>query len=194
MPKNQNKNKKQNKNAVSGGATSYQGPLVLPRSLEQQNIVEINCGFSSLAISSGTVLDLVFGTGLVTSSNDWSSITSTFHEYRVLAMEYNFCPSNITYGGTTQLLQPIFSVTDRQAATALGSVAVAADHESSMIHYSREPFKRIIKMSGPEESVWTATGTTFSWGWVKIYGLAFASNTEIGRSYLKFLVQLRGKG
>ncbi len=184
---------KNSKNTVPGGATSYSGPLVLLRSPEQQNIVEINCGFSSLAISSGTTIDLVFGTGLVTSSSDWASITNTFHEYRVLGMKYTFCPSNVAYGSA--IMEPLISAVDRNAGTALGTMATAVDHESAQVHqWPMRPFVRELKMNGPEESVWTATGTSFSWGWVKIFGIGFPSNLEAGRSVLQFLVQLRGKG
>ncbi len=187
---NGKKNINHRNSGLQGDSTSYTGPVMLPLSNEEAQIINVNFGYSSQITASGGVLNTVFPTSLVTSASGWSSMAAEWHEYRVVAMEVHLIPE-IIYTGT-QLFSPVYSVCDRATGAALTSYPGAADHESVEAHSSRYDLKRVIKMNGPEESVWTPTTTTFAWGWIKIYGNGFSSSQDVYQGLYKFLVQFRG--
>lgn len=172
-----------------GDSTSYSGPVILPLSNEGSQITTINMGYSSAIVASSGTVNTVFPTSLVTSCAGWTNMAAEWHEYRVLAMEVHLVPE-IIYTGT-QLYSPVVSVVDRATGGALTSYTQAADHSSAKFHSSRYDLRRVIKMDGPEESVWTATTTSFSWGWVKIWGTDFSSTQTVYRGHYIFLVQFR---
>jgi len=179
---------------LRGDSTSYHGPVTLPKSMGEQRIYNTNCSYTSLFTCSAGTLTLSINTALVMNTSGWVQLAAEWHEYRVVAMEVYYCP-NITYeAATIQVYLPLICVVDRATGTALGSYAGAADHESAQIFSSKHEYRRVIRMDGPEESVWTPVGTTFNWGYVKFYGTGFSpAGATIGRGMYRFLLQLRGK-
>lgn len=175
---------------VSATATQYRGPILLPKSLEQDRPVAMNFSYTAaLNASVGGVVDYVNGSGLALSAGDWASLAAVWHEYRVLGFEFNYQPL-ATY---TSSYPPLIVVMDRNNSATLGSYATAANHESAVLLPSRYPWKKLIKMSGIEESVWTPVATTLSTMYIKLYGDSFATSQNLGRYLMTFLVQFRGR-
>lgn len=176
--------------AVSPTALSYKGPVAIPGSNQQIETFQFNSSYyAAMNASVGGSLDFVLGTGLVTSIPDWSNISGSWHEYRVLAMEIHFQPI-VSY---TSSYPPIIWVNDRNNTGTLGTYANAGIHESAQIVSSRYAHKLNIKMNGPDEAVWTPSATSFSWGYIKGFGTNFAASQNVGAYLLKFLVQVRGR-
>jgi hypothetical protein len=196
MPAQRRKSNKKTRNGSRKSTVSsstilkYNGSAILPKSMGQAKVEPLNFStYIALNASVGGTVDLVYGTGLVTSANDWTSTAAIFNEYRVLAMELEFQPI-VSY---TSSYPPVYWVLDRNASGTLGSYVVCANHESANLKSSRYPHKVVIKMDGPDEAVWTSTSTTFSWGWIKVFGTNFATSQNVGLINLRFLVQMRGK-
>lgn len=192
--------KKQNGKRKSAGKTSnasrnpvstvYRGPIVLPGSKAQNEVEVFNTSYyAAMNASVGGTVDFVLGSGLVTSLPDWSSISGSWHEYRVLAMEIDFQPI-VSY---TSSYPPIIWVKDRNNTGTLGSYAAAGTHESAEIRSSRYGHKTAIKMDGVDESVWTPTATTFNALYIKGFGTNFATSANVGAYLLTFLIQVRGR-
>jgi len=171
---------------------SFNGPILLPRSMEQEEVQEFNTSYSiSLTSNASGVVDAQYGTGLVTSVGDWANVAAAWHEYRVLGMKLHYTPYKTFV--TTNAYPPMDAVDDRASGATLGSYASAANHESVTQHSSFSDIIRTIKMNGPEESDWTPMGTTFTWGYIKLY-CSGTSNTQLmGQILLTFLVQVRGR-
>ncbi len=208
-----NKNKKNNRSQqgvnLDEDAIVYRGPIHLPESAEEAQIQIFNVSYTSEQALTAGAGDFVFATGLVRSISDWANIEATWHEYRVLGMEWTFVPyyncqltTSVNTANLSWSVMPVVSCVDRAAGAQLGSYASGAQHESAKFFMSNKEHRRTIRMDGSEEAVWTVTNTTFSWGWIKM----FCNNTTlsswggyasavqpIGRSFFTFLVEVRGR-
>lgn len=175
-----------------GDNTSYHGPIVMRRAPEQLDIQKINTSYTATLTANGSgVVDTQYSSGGVTLVGDWASLAAVWHEYRVLGMEWHYIPNKNFV--TTNQWPAMAVVIDRSSSAALGSYAAAANHESCTMHSSFEQIKKKMVMDGPEEAVWTTTATTFSWGYVKIFVDGAANTQLMGRVFITYLLQLRGR-
>jgi hypothetical protein len=173
----------------SSTLTRFTGPIRLPLTSGQAAISPINTSyFTAINANVSGTFDFSFASGLVTSLPDWSNFAATYHEYRVLGFEVIYQPI-VSY---TSSYPPWIWASDRATGATLGSYAIGASHESAIIRSPRYACTHSIKLNGVEEAVWTPTSTTFSWGWIKIFGTGYTSNQNIGLAIVKFLIQFRG--
>jgi hypothetical protein len=169
----------------------YKGPISLPQARNETFAIKRNCSkYVALTANGSGVLDVNFASGDVTGITDWSSIQQTYHEYRVLGFEIKYIPYRNYV--TTNQFPPLISVVDHSTNGSLTSYANAVAHESADIHSAWNEIKRVAKMNGSEEAVWTTISTTFSWGWIKLFGTGFANTQPIGGVMVEFLLELRG--
>jgi len=191
--KKQNK-KFQNNGISDGGQTRYTGPIILKGSKTSERTEKMNTSvLYTLAANGSGIMDLVYASGDVTSITDWASLALVWHEYRVLGMKLTFAPTETKT--TTTAYPPHVSVVDRDNATLLGGYAAASTHDSVKLHQTwAKGYGVSCKMNGPEESVWTPVGTTFSSMWIKTYSQGYSASQVIGLALLTFCLEFRNRG
>jgi len=172
----------------------YNGPVVIPASLEEQRLFPMNFSFvSNLTTDGAGTLPQTFQAEDVRNAADWSSIAATFDEYRVVAVKVTWVP--IKEYSATFRYQPVATVVDRADATALSSYNIAAACESFQLHEGDKKFSRTMKMASVEEAEFLSVlATPTSWGWIKMYATNIIPvSTTIYRFAMTFLVQFRGR-
>lgn len=179
-------------------ALAYRGPLLKPRATEGNESEVYQIMFSaSLASSAAGVLATVFDpASQITSSPDWTNIQNLWEEYRVLSWKFETKPHNKYYGPTTNVLPALYSVIDRQTATALASVADAVGFGSCEIHSMSDDIRRSSKMTGPDESTWVSTGTVpaaAAQAYLKLYSNGITNSITLMTYMMVYLVQVKGR-
>lgn len=182
----------------SVNALAYRGPLRAPATSTGNETETYQINFAATLSSSGTgTLTTVFNPGTqVTSSPDWTNITALWEEYRILSWDCTMQPWNKNYGPTTNVLPPLYSVIDRNTATALTSLADAIGYNSVQIHCSSDMVHRSAKMTGQDESVWISTGSspaTTGQAYLKLWGSAYSNSINLFDYHMVYLVQVKGR-
>ncbi len=182
----------------SSGAISYRGPARLPMSTSEKALDTVQLGiYGSVASSAGGVISTVFSAGSqATSSNDWTSYQNLYQEYRILSMKVTLVPWNKNNQPTASALAPVLSITSRDSATALSTLADTATYDSVMIHDPSTRFSRTIKMDGVDEATWTLTSTTPAAAgtlYVKLYSSGNVASTTLYDYLTICVVQFRGR-
>ncbi len=171
-------------------AISYNGPVV---PFKAREMLDIRCEILRLdtdiiANGSGVVANVI-GSNPSGYSN-WTQFSSTYDEYRVLALTVHYEPYN-KYKATPNS-SPLYVVGDRADASALTSYANALEYSSVMTVNSAQSWTKSIKMNGSEEAVFTPIGTGVSTLYIKLYAGILSTSTAIGRTSSAVLVQFRG--
>lgn len=189
MPR-KNKKGKQGHNP-SPNSVSYTGPIMDAASAEQNDTISIAFAYTAALTSNGSgVIAVAYGS-TPTSASDWSSMAAIWEEYRVLAWEVIYRPSN-RYSRAV-VTQPIIAVIDRANSTILGSYTGAASHESARFRDLDDPFNIRLHMSGTDESAWQLTASAVNVNWIKFYADTLANSTQYGLVFVRARVQFRGR-
>ncbi len=198
-PKKQRKQKKASPNwnpPVS--AVVYNGPSRLPGGFGQMDTTttQVNNQATVTSAAGGTITTVFDSYAQLSTPADWTSLSSTWTEYRILSMEIEAVPWNSFNWPTTTNLAPIYVVEDRSNNTPLGSVAQAVAYGSVSIHPGGVGFNRTIKMASMEEAGWTAVGSgpaTASRLYFKLYSTGNTASLTIHDVLVRVIVQLRGR-
>jgi len=188
------KKKSSRKKPEKDEQVAYHGPVVLPKSSEEATVYPQNFSYTNLVnADGGGVIAQVFSTEDVRSSSDWGNISSSYDEYRVVAMEVLYVP--IIRYDTAFPYPPMITVVDRSDIAAMSSYSTSATHESAVMKIPNKIWRRVIKMKSTEESDFIATSAASptSWGSIKIYGSGFTASASYARFQQVFLVQFRGR-
>jgi len=189
-------------------ATSYKGGIWLPGSLEQERVIAQNMLFSQLLSSSaaGSFFNS-YGTNLVTNCTNWTAMSAVYDEYRVLAFEVEFFPSNRYSRATTTVTFPGVGVVDHDNAAPLVSVASGMGYESARMLSLDDPWTDRKEyrgssvpslkwhMSGIDEAPWLnvqAASSIAAYGGIKLAFDNLSASTTYGRAICRFLVQFKG--
>ncbi len=199
VPRSKKPRQNRSKTNPSVSALAYRGPLGPLANEKVNNKPErIVVRLSATLQSSGTgTLTTVFSpASQVTSSPDWTNISALWDEYRILGCKIRFAPWNLNFGPTTNVLPPIYSVVDRQTATALSSMTDVVGYDSAEVHCLNEKFEVSWKMDGPDEASWVSTGTTPAAGsqvYIKLYGSAITNSINLLDYLAEYTVQVKGR-
>ena len=192
--------KKQQGNSVKPAITAlqYRGPLRVPRSVEGQELDTFQINFAATLASSGTgtLTTVITPSTQVTSSPDWTNIQNLWEEYRILSWEFEVVPWTPFTRPTTDVLAPVYSVIDRQTATALSALADAVGYGSCKMHKPSTPFKRTSRMTGADESEWVSTSTTPAAGaqaYLKLWSSGNSNSINLYDYKMIYLVQVKGR-
>jgi hypothetical protein len=127
-----------------------------------------------------------------TGFSNWASYAATFDEYRILGAELQFHP--VEYNGQLVNQAPIVAVVDLDDATALTSYLLGARYPSSIEANGGRPFKLRYHMSGAENAQFVSTNAPVTTQWFKTYSTGNSASTQLGRVFIKFIVQFRAAG
>jgi len=195
MTKKNKKKTSKKKEGVNPPSTAitYNGPTRVPGALEQRDMVTepliYTVDLASTVI--GEVLN-VFGSS-PSSCTDWTSLASMYDEYRTLSIEVHYVPYDRYNRGTTVYTTALVVCTDQDDIVPLTSYVAGLTYASSKLMSFDTPWKRVVKMSGIENAVWTTTAAPVNLFCVKCYANGLTNSTTYGKIVIYYLVQCRGR-
>ncbi len=130
------------------------------------------------------------------ASSDWSSISGGWQEFRILSMDVVLSPWNPFNLPTTTNVAPVVSVLDRSSNSPLSSIAIATNYQSAEIHDPSTRIRRVIKMAGVDEAMWTLVGSTPAATarlYVKLYSAGNTASTTLYDYFTIVIVEFRGR-
>lgn len=171
----------------------YNGPVKIPGTQNAQHIVQLNLHMTGSFLSDGAgVIKFNALVTQVTSANDWTNLSASFEEYRVLALEVHYRPNN-RYSKSTTICRPIISAVDHGSSASFASYADAQTHESARFMSLEDPHKRTWRMNDLQEGDFVpTTGAPSIAGGVKFYGDSVSFTIEYGIVFYTYLVEFRG--
>ncbi len=131
------------------------------------------------------------------TSPDWTAMTTTFGEYRVLAMELRFVPN--VQGATVASVAyaPFYVVWDSSQSTTtptpLASYSAASQYVVSRIRALNEPWSIDHRMNGSEEATFVPTSNNAVDYAFKTYASGLTASTTYGRYFVRWKCQFRGR-
>jgi len=194
------KNTKSKNSSPNPGSDTlrYTGPVRTKSDMEEMHIETVVLGFSFQATSTGAgvlsgVIDNSVGSGTgLAQCTDWASLSNTWGEYRVLAMQLRWFPYN-RYSKTTTVCSPGIRVVDRTNNTAISSITDGMQHDSWKIFSLEDPSTHVIKMDGTDEAQWRLTASGVAYAWFKYYSQGLSLTITYGVWYVEYRVQFRSK-
>jgi len=189
---------------ISAGILMYRGPVSIPRSRFQEDVYPVNMFFEAPFTSSGIGIIANVYTNDPTNCIEWPTISATWEEFRVLAFELEYFPSN-RYSKTATFCVPGVGIIDHSNISPLGSLAAGFAHGSNRVLSLEDPWtgRRDFagnkapplkwEMSSAEEAVFTSTSATLSNGSIKFYFGSLSNATTYGIVLIRFLIQFRGR-
>jgi len=174
-------------------AVTYNGPTRVPGASEQRDMVTVPLIYTVELASTviGEVLN-VFGSS-PSSCTDWGSLAAMYDEYRTLSIEVHYTPYDRYNRGTAVYTTSMVVCTDQDDIVPLTSYVAGLTYASSKLMSFDQPWKRVVKMSGIENAVWTTTAAPLNLYCVKTYGNGLTNSTTYGRIVIYYLVQVRGR-
>jgi len=180
----------------------YGGPSRLPSSVDPEiKTVELhNYQLVTLPIGTPSVLDLnVSSSTARTLASDFLGWAGLYREYRVLAIRAEFHPvyknSPPPFSSNVTAPQPMWTVVDRDDASAVGAYANILSNTSLRIFALNEPWKREAKMASTEEADFIAvTASPTAFFDIKLFttsGIDATLATNLGHLYAFYVVQFR---
>lgn len=186
------KNKKTVKKQDMQLVSSYTGPYTLPSDAMDVITITVNksYGFSDQTSVSG-ILTNSFKSSDVVNCADWSSVQSTWKDFRVLAFELEFVPVNaVSSSGITVVL-----VRDHTpGASPLTSMTqgLAFDNHCLFSSSKLTNTKFGIKAATVEELQFQQTSGSTAFFAIQSYSTAGSISTTYFFVNMKFVLQLRG--
>jgi hypothetical protein len=192
-PQSQKGRKKRRNYGPRSDAISYSGPIVMPASMEEAELFTMNFGFMALVTGNGSgTFAGVYETESIRNAADWSSVATSFDEYRVVGFTVEILWHR-RYD-TTFLWMPWIAVVDRGDLTALTSYNIGANAESASAYSPFDKIKKTIKMKSCEEAEFISVlDLPTSWGSIKFYTTGNTASATLGYAYFNALVQFRGR-
>lgn len=201
MPRS-SKNKKVSRKSRNDSETSQKAisfntrkiPRILASGRQEDRVTTLPLGddFTIVSDSSGLVQTVQSCTPI--GCGNWSSYVSTFDEYRVLAVQFEFEPIIAVGGSSTLFYAPIAHIFDRDSVGPLTSYALASRYGSWGEAPGQRRWKKLISMKSPEEATFVSMATTKTLGWLQLYSSGNNPSTGLGRMKMTVFVQFRGTG
>ncbi len=184
--------------APAPNALVYKGPTRLPQDFGSADMVtvQMNYGGSLSTNGSGVLTATLDAYSQASSSADWSNVTGTWSEYRILSYKIEAVPWNKYNQPTTNNLAPVVTMTDRANQSAPGSLLAAASYGSAKMHDPSTRWNRTIKMASSDEAGWTAS-TTSPAAASRLYVKVYSAGNPVSLTLYDYLsvtiVQFRGR-
>jgi len=197
MPRRRSGRRKKSKRGSSKGvtpitATSYHGPILDPAARANLDIIETTLLWDVAITGAGTAINPTFSFTNPSNCVDWSDFSSSYDQYRVLAVELDYSPNSGTRDPALTYT-PLYVVVDRDTSTALSSVTGADQYESIKLEDLAKKWRRIWRMAQVNESTFTNTQAPINGGAFKLWASG-VSNSTYGRCLVQYRVQFMGRG
>lgn len=179
---------------------SYNGPIRSTQGIRGQDLHTVILQSDGTMSSDATgLIQNVYankpdapGTGLGACAQ-WTQLSQTFDEYRVLIFEVEYIPFN-RYNRGAVITVPIVGVLDYDTATVLGSYGVADSYTSARTKSLDVPWKINIRMNGIENSTMVNSLATTSTFFIKFFASGCTNSTNYGKIFYRARIQFKNKG
>lgn len=181
-------------------SVNYTGPIRTTKAMKGQDLHTITLqSDGSLTSDAAGLIQNVYankpdapGTGLGACAQ-WTQLSQTFDEYRVLGFEIEYIPYN-RYNRGAVITVPVVTVLDYDSAVVLGSYGVADSYESARTKSLDVPWKVAIFMNGIENSTFVNALATTSTFFLKMFGSGTTPSTPYGKIFYRARIQFKNKG
>jgi hypothetical protein len=184
---------KKARNDPPASTTIYTGPTLDTANRSNIDTTTVVLWKEGGITASGTAINPVFSFGDPSGCTDWSDYSSSYDEFRVLAVSFYYSPNSFASNGASNSYAPIYSVIDRDSSTALTTYAAAANYGSLAVHSLDRKWSRTWKMNGVREATYVNTQSPVTTGAFKFFSSGL-SNVTFGRFLCVYRVQFRGRG
>jgi hypothetical protein len=168
--------------------------IVNTRTANQQDLFTLKAGLDvEITTDASGVYSLVQSDNPSGVAN-WSSFSSVWDEYRVLAVRVLFKPHTMVGGASAITFAPIITVLDYDNAAVLTGYTLASQYSSQKEFPGNRSWKRTIYMSGSENADFTSTASVVSTKYIKGYSSGNSASLKLGRLHIEFFIQFRGLG
>jgi hypothetical protein len=185
----------------SENAIVYRGPIVTAAEKKAQDleVVTLYEDVQVVAAAGGTLTNVFTSDPTVGTPQGWTAWAARFREYRVLAIEAEFCPpylhaTPVVAGAESAAVFPLYEVEDRASGTPLGSYTAAAAYASLQMHPINSRWKRRMDMSSTDEAQFSSTGSSPA---APFYILWYAANllaaANFGRARIAYVIQFKNR-
>jgi len=181
-------------------SVNYGGPLRTQKELRGQDLMTTVIQSDGSLTSDGAGLcQHVYankpdapGSGLGACAQ-WTQLSQTWDEYRVLMYEVEYIPNN-RYNRGAVVTTPITAVLDYDSAVVLGSYGVADSYASAKTKSLDVPWKVTIRMNGIENSTFVNALATTSTFFIKFFSSGLTVSTVYGKIFYRARIQFKNKG
>jgi len=181
-------------------SVNFRGPIRTPASLRGQDLHTITLqSDGSLTSDAAGLCQHVYankpdapGSGLGACAQ-WTQLSQTFDEYRVLAYEIEYIPFD-RYNRGAIITTPVVVVLDYDTATVLGSYGIADSYESARTKSLDTPWRVRISMNGIENSTFVNSLATTSTFFLKMFSSGLTPSTPYGKIFYRARIQFKNKG
>jgi len=182
------------KSEVSPNKLSYNGPIKTKADRDNNDLVTLVLIWDQALTAAGTAINSTWSFNNPSNCIDWSDYAASYDQYRVLGLQLEYCPNSTFTNPTTNTYAPIYSVIDRDTATALASYAAAANYASLATHTLDKRWSVSMRMeSSAEAQFFNTQSVPGSSGGIKTFASGL-SNVTFGRATAFYRVQFRGRG
>lgn len=181
-------------------SVNYTGPIRTSAGMKGQDLHTVTIQSDGVLVSDAAGLcQHVYankpdapGSGLGACAQ-WTQLSQTFDEYRVLGFEIEYIPFN-RYSRGAILTTPVVVVLDYDQATVLGSYGIADSYESARTKSLDVPWKVGIFMNGIENSTFVNSLATTSTFFLKLFSAGLTASTNYGKIFYRARIQFKNKG
>lgn len=168
--------------------------IVNRRTINQQDLVTTKFGYDvdCASDSSGNINTVLANNPNVTAN--WGDYTAVWDEYRCLAMEVQFKPTQYVGGASAMAFAPIIVVIDYDSIAALTGYTLGSQYSSQKEFPGGRPWKRTIYLSGVENCGFISTLSPIANGYIKTWSASNTVSLKLGRFHVEYFVQFRGLG
>lgn len=181
---------------LSRNTSTYTGRISLPAKYgANTTMTTMLAGTGTIAHSSIGNVAGNFGTDKINTLPEWTAWSALYQEYRILGIKFQYEPySTPSYPDTT--ITPSLGVIAQYHEDGLevyGSLAAAMENPSAKPWSTGKPVSMEWRMDGLGESSFLPTNTVTNFGGITTYTSGGTTSEEMGRYYLRYLVQFKGR-
>jgi hypothetical protein len=180
----------------------YRGASRMPVTIVPETTVRELHTFVSLSASAGGTVDTNFtsafgSTGARSGASNFTTRSAGWREYRILSLRVEYIPSykyastQITTS-TTALQAPVYTVIDRNDASAATAYANIVSNASLRQFSLNQPWFREAKMEEFGEAQFFPIGVDFAqYFTIKIFSTGLSANQAYGQLIVRWMAQFR---
>ncbi len=182
--------KRGNKKTRMQSELSYDGPV---RATGLNTRVRILSSVPPTTVTSDAsgVTAVAITTNFASTTQDWSSYSTIFTEYRVLALLVRYQPFT-PFGASNYSTGNVVSVHDTALSTPGSAASIAAVPDRKFINFGR-PWQMEWRMNGVDEAGFLQTSGTAIQGGIAWYCTNGAASTAFGSYVVDVLMEFRGQ-
>jgi hypothetical protein len=172
----------------------YRGPMLLPKSSAADSVTIRMTSVTAVTASAGGVVSFQI-LNIPSSFADFSTYSGLYVECRVLALEGQYMPHYLGFGGATTVnSQAMVGYVDRNSGTApFSSLANGWNFQDSKIGNTSKSMTLTWRMASTIEAQFTNVTAPISTGSLNLTAVGLTASQTCGVVFATLLVQFRNR-